>query len=473
MFCRFFIKLKFSKKIVYQIDSLHKLCIQQINKNMKILTKCIFIVLIISQSIKSQNYIDATASLEQLYFQLNKFKIATNISKDSLENAQLSIESLKFGFDDIAIKNINDESIGIVINGPGLLLDHFELITNYKLANFYNLILTDLSDKRYETPMDAFEVLEKATEAYFKKNEKYPKNYNDLVIESLIRPDKYPFSNNEWNYTMSLPISIDARTTSSHKKQEKYISLNWETKKITNKESDNFPKDSTNWSFTFNINEIKQSLLSDINIGLSPKSSSIEYFQKYGKFTLKGLSITAIPNNDIFEQTNFKINDISLNINNLFFQVLDTEGYPNFQNGSGDFSIKNLEFKIPPSITNDETINFLMLELGARNGLLRIRRADFNFRFYDNEFGIIEALFDSPFLKINISGQFSFDTRKKDFSSLDLFDTEIRINPISYGVRDIIREWEIENDKNLNREGPVIVLKLTGPVNKPTIIGLD
>ena len=56
---------------------------------------------------------------------------------------------------------------------------------------------------------------------------------------------------------------------------------------------------------------------------------------------------------------------------------------------------------------------------------------------------------------------------------LDLFDTEIRINPISYGVRDIIREWEIENDKNLNREGPVIVLKLTGPVNKPTIIGLD
>jgi len=89
MFCRFFIKLKYSKKIVYQIDSLHKLCIQQINKNMKILTKCIFIVLIIGQSIKSQNYIDATASLEQLYFQLNKFKIATNISKDSLENAQL------------------------------------------------------------------------------------------------------------------------------------------------------------------------------------------------------------------------------------------------------------------------------------------------------------------------------------------------------------------------------------------------
>ncbi len=440
---------------------------------MKILTKCVLSTLIISQCIKSQNYIDASASLEKLYLQLNKFKIATNISKDSLDNAQLSIQYFKFGFDDVAIKNIKNDSIGLVINGPGLSLNHFELVANYKLPNFYNLILSDLSDKRYETPMDAFEVLEKAAEAYLQKNNKYPKNYNDLVIETLIKPDKYPFSDNEWKYTMSLPLSIDARTTSRHKKQEKHISLNWETKRITNKESDNFPKDSSNWCFTFNINEIEQSLLSDINISLSPKNSSVEYFQKYGKFKLKGLSITAIPNNDIFEQTIFKINDIALNIDNLFFQVLDEKGYPNFQNGYGNFSIKNLEFKIPPSITDDETINFLMLELGARNGLLRIRRTDFNFRFYDNEFGIIEAFFDSPFLKINISGQFSIDSRKKDFSSLELFDTEIRINPISYGVRDIIRKWEIENDKNFNREGPVVVLKLTGPINKPIIIGLD
>ena len=440
---------------------------------MKILTKYIFLALFMGQIINSQNYSDATASLEQLYLQLNKLKIATNISRDSLKNAQLSIQSLKFGFNDIAINNITDESIDIVINGPGLMLDHFELITNYKLPNFYNLILTDLSDRRYETPMDAFEVLQKAAEAYLQKNNIYPQNYNDLVIESLISPDKYPFSNNEWNYNISLPISIEARTTSMHKRQEKRISLDWKSKKITNKESDNFAKDSMNWFFKFNINEIENSLLSDISIELFPENFSIEYFQKYGKFKLKGLSITAIPNNDIFEQTIFRINDIILNIKDLFIQVIDEKGYPNFQNGSGSFSIKNLEFKIPPSITEDETIKFLMLELGARNGLLRIRRSDFNFRFYDNEFGIIEALFDSPFLKINFSGQFSIDSRKRDFSSLDLFDTEIRINPISYGVRDIIREWEIENDKNLNREGPVIVLKLTGPVNKPTIIGLD
>ena len=440
---------------------------------MKILIKYILIILSISQSIKSQNFNNASASIEQAFFQLNKLAISTNLLKDSTNNGQLSIESLKFGFDDIAINNVDNEAINMIINGPNIFLDHFEFSTKYKLPNFYNLILTDLSDRRYETPVDAFEVLEKAAEAYLQKFNRYPKDYNDLIIESMISPNKYPFNNSEWNYNISLPLNITARTTSMHKRKGKIITLDWKTKTIVNKESDNFAIDSINWSLKFKINKTEQSLLSNTNVTLSPENFNMEFYQKYGRFSLKGMSITAVPNNDIFEQTIFNINDISLNINDLFFQIVNKKGYPNFQNGSGSFSIKNLELKIPPSIAADETINFLMLELGARNGLLRIRRSDISFRFYDNEFGIIKALFDSPFLKINISGQFSIDSRKKHLNSLDLFDTEIRINPISYGVRDIIRDWEIKNNKNLFREGPVVVIKLTGPINKLNIIGLD
>ena len=185
------------------------------------------------------------------------------------------------------------------------------------------------------------------------------------------------------------------------------------------------------------------------------------------------MSISVSPNNDVFEQAIFKINDISISASDLLFQIVNKDGYPNIQNGSGSFLIKNLELKIPPSLTEDETINFLLLKLGVRNGLIRIRKTDINFRFYDNEFGITEASFISPFLKLNISGQFSIDSRKNGLSSFDLFDTEIRINPISYGARDIIREWERKNKKNLYREGPVIIIKLSGPLNKPNIIGIN
>mgnify|MGYP003322950680 FL=1 len=40
-------------------------------------------------------------------------------------------------------------------------------------------------------------------------------------------------------------------------------------------------------------------------------------------------------------------------------------------------------------------------------------------------------------------------------------------------MRDIIREWELNNNKNLYREGSVIIIGLSGPANKPLIIGVD
>ena len=440
---------------------------------MKILRKSIFLILLINLNIRSQNYNDASLSLEQAFIQLKKLKISTNLLKDSLNNGQISLHSAKFGFDEVKINNVNNESIEMVINGPNFIFDHFNFRTNYRLPNFYNLLLSEVSNRRYETPLDAFEILEKAIQTYFQKFSKYPKDYNDLVIESIIRPNKYPFSNNEWRYNISLPFNIVAETTSMHKRKGKSISLDWKTKTIANKESDDIDKESIKWSFDFKINKIEQSILSNTNVTLFPENFIIEFYQKYGKLSLNGLSITSAPNNNVFEQTIFKINDLNISASDLFFQIDNKEGYPNIQNGSGHFLIKNLEFKIPPSLTEDETINFLFVKLGVRNGLIRIRKADINFRFYDNEFGMAEASFISAFLKLNISGQFSIDQRKNGLSSFDLFDTEIRINPISFGTRDIIREWELKNSKSLYREGPVIIIKLSGPLSNPNIIGIN
>ena len=79
----------------------------------------------------------------------------------------------------------------------------------------------------------------------------------------------------------------------------------------------------------------------------------------------------------------------------------------------------------------------------------------------------------SGFLKVKLNGQFSMNTNKSIFKSIDFFNTEIRISPISYGVRDLIRVWEIENEKNLYREGPVIVLSLNGPFDNLIIKGIE
>ena len=147
---------------------------------------------------------------------------------------------------------------------------------------------------------------------------------------------------------------------------------------------------------------------------------------------------------------------------------------PRIQNGRGDFSLRNFELKLPPELIVDETMKSIMQDLGVRNGLIRIRELGLNFHFYDNEFGAISLSFISPFLKISLNGQISLDKNNTTLlNSVQLFDTELRISPISYGVRDIIRQWEIDNNKSLNREGPVIVLKISGSLSNPTIIGID
>ena len=444
-----------------------------VRKNIKNRLKINLLLLFITTTSFGQNFNDLSFSLKKTFFQLDELNFKTNISPDSSNNGTIFIQSFKFGFDDIKFDNIKNKNISTVINGPNLYLDYVAIKANYLLPNFYTLLLSDLSDRRFEVPVDAISILEKAISAYYLKFNRAPNSYDDLIVNSLIKGSIYPFNNNEWSYQLFLPDSLVAITTSYYKQPKKSISYDLKTKSFINKISDQLSKENIFWSFKFEVNDIRQSFLSDLNLVFLDDSMEIELFQKHGKFDLGSISLFAIPNNDIFEQTIFQSNNIKLEINDLFLTIIKNNKLPNVKNGNGALSIKNLELKIPPSLAGDETIKILMRDLGIRNGLIRFRRIDISFRFYDSEFGTINLIFDSSFLKINVNGQFSVNTRKDDLGKINFFDTEIRINPISYGMRDIIREWELNNKKNLNREGAVIVINLSGPANKPLIIGVD
>ena len=441
-------------------------------KNKNLINQIIFLSAIVSY-FYSQDYPNASLKLDKLFFQINSLKGKTIFSKDSMNNIDFNLDYLNIGFDDISIKSKRNKSIDLLINGPNLNFENLDLNANYTLPNYYNLILSDLSEKRYEIPKDAFEILEKGVNAYKSIFGKYPKKYNDLIVESIINTSKYPFNKHEWSYTFKLPNYIIGTTTSMHKHPIKTITYDWKNKNIIDLESSKYNYGDINWNIVFKIRDIKQKFLSDLKINLEPENKNIEFYQRNGKFDLNGLIINIIPNNDIFEQTIFKLNKISLEINDLFFQLMMKNNKSNIQNGRANFILRNFELKIPQTLLIDETISIFMKELGVKNGLIRIRLFELGIHFYDNEFGLITASFVSPFLKINFNGQISIDPNKEIQTSMDLFDTELRINPISYGVRDIIRRWEIENNKDLNREGPVIVLKFTGPISKPKIIGLD
>ena len=201
--------------------------------------------------------------------------------------------------------------------------------------------------------------------------------------------------------------------------------------------------------------------MSNIEISLGTEKNSYELFQRNGLFSINDLYV--VPKDNIFQQSIIKLNNISLNTKDIYINVLKEKDKYIIENGRLKFILSNFEIKVPELLTSDNSISDIMHKLGIRNGLFRVRKVDFELNFYDNEFGSFRSNFISSFLKVKLNGQFSMNTNKSIFKSIDLFNTEIRISPISYGVRDLIRVWEIENEKNLYREGPVIVLSLNGP----------
>ena len=116
----------------------------------------LIILSIFLTNICGQSKPDASLSLDQIFFQLNNLKIGANLDDDSSGSASFSLNLFKIGFKDFAISN-NNTITEVKINGPNIELEDLDLNTQYTLPNYYNIILSDISDSRYEIPIDGIE----------------------------------------------------------------------------------------------------------------------------------------------------------------------------------------------------------------------------------------------------------------------------------------------------------------------------
>jgi hypothetical protein len=330
-----------------------------------------------------------------------------------------------------------------------------------------------LADRRVEIPMDGLNILEKAVEVFFNENGRFPDTFNELAIKSYILVNKYPFNQQKWVYELNLPNNIKSVTTSFHPARfRRTLTLDWNSRKIIGLKSDTFSEEMIPWEFTLNINKIEQKLLSDIKLSLNPDISKVEFTQKKARFQLNGINIYAIPKSELAEQARFRLSDLILEISSLVIERQQIGDAPRIYNGSGQFTLRNFEIKIPPLLSSDEDIADIAKQLGVRNGLFKVRQLDLKLALKDNRFGEIHAGFIAPFLKINLDGEFSYSQSITD-PQIQLQNMVLKINPISYGVRDLILNWEKENNQSLPRQGATVILKLDGPLYSPIIHGLD
>ena len=158
-----------------------------LHKKFKLVQKNIIVLILFLTTMYGQNNRDVSLSLDQIFFQLNNLKLGASLDDDSSGSASFSLNLFKIGFKDFTITN-NNTTTEVKINGPNIELEDLELNTQYTLPNYYNIILSDLSDRRYEIPIDGIEILEKAIQTYKTKNNKYPIHLmSSLFISLLVR----------------------------------------------------------------------------------------------------------------------------------------------------------------------------------------------------------------------------------------------------------------------------------------------
>ena len=77
-----------------------------------------------------------------------------------------------------------------------------------------------------------------------------------------------------------------------------------------------------NWSLHWKISNIKQTFISDIDIKSLHDKLGLEIYQQKGNFNLENMSVALVPNNDLLNNL-FKMNNVILEINDLFLQYSD------------------------------------------------------------------------------------------------------------------------------------------------------
>ena len=440
-------------------------------KNRSHLILFIFGFSLVAQSVPSGNL-----TLDEIAIQLNGLNVNGLLREDQEGNASLSIGLLKFGFNNIRAstsKDTNKQYISFTIGGPNIDLNEFELSVRSEFPNFFHSILTELADHRVEVPTDGLTILEKAIDVYFNENGRFPGSFNELAVKSYILINKYPFNQQKWVYELDLPNNIRSVTTSFHHARfRRTLILDWNSRKIMGLESENYSKESIPWNFNLNVNKVEQKLFSDIKVIIGPDISNIEFTQKKARLQLKGINISAIPKSEMVDQARFRLSDVILEITNLVMETQKIGDSPRVYNGTGQFTLRNFEIKIPSLLSSDEDIANIAEKLGIKNGLFRVRQVDLKLTLKDDRFGEIHAMFVAPFLKINLDGEFSYSQIESD-PNVYLQNMVLKINPISYGVRDLILNWEKENEQSLPRQGATIILKLDGSMDDPIIHGLD
>ncbi len=438
-----------------------------------IIFKRFIILLVIPLCAQSDEKYNATIYETGLYAKDLHFEWKPLHKEMELHSAD--IRELNFRFSDLDLNYIGNDkkkTASIKFSGPNFSLEHLTVRSNIYSENWVTKEKIARLDKRESIPKLSIEAIASGIDLYMIDHSTLPGNINELAVKQYLDMNIPPLNDYSWSYTLELPEQIIAEPTHINVTPSAHsIYYDWQTRSFqldTEKDSlYNVPL--VDWKYIFEIENISQVFSSNIELEISEGNSEFDLKMKRGQFKISKTSFSATPGKQLDDRSSLSLPEFLLEANDVVLNG-STSGTPIIHRGKGKFRIRNFEIKIPKGIKEEPEIDAMLKTLGIWNNSLMVRLIEFDINLINEFTGDMGFRFQTPFLKVSVDGDFSL--RQGDsIPRLVLHNTEVRIHPISLGIRKWLREWEQKNGKVFDRQGATIVLKVNGPIEDPIIQG--
>ena len=415
-----------------------------------------------------------TLSFDGIGFFIKNIEADWNsIKSDYTLNGKLKTFELGFKRSEIQFSDKDDRNkFRMNFQGPELSFLGFNLSIENKSPDWIKVARSRFREQYQKPALDGINLLSKAVESFSISEGRQPEVLEDLISKKYINLGTYPFNDNSFSFSIDSYGIISATTPSRSKsRSNQTIFYDTKTKDISGDYIAKSNIDTIAWQYKVNVQEISQTFSSEASLSYSRDSSDFEFLQKKGRFKVSGVSLEAIPGTNINDLAQFRLNDILLETSNInmFGYIIDS--IPKVDHGKGHFTMRDLEINIPTSLSEDIEINYFLEQLGIWNGVFKIRLIDFEINLLSSRLGEIRIRFQTPFLNISLDGDISL-SQNNTSPKISFQQTDVRIKPISLGVRTMIRKWEKNKDIVLPRKNGVIMLKINGPIFRPQIDGI-
>ena len=405
--------------------------------------------------------------LNDLTFNFNSDSINhDNSYKLKLDEIKISLSNFKSNTSDSG----NIKHYQFNLSGPDIKIKNVLLNRSIYSTNWITTERIKLLKKRESIPKKALIAIRDAILRYEIDNLKQPESLDVLATNKYINLKGNLFADQTWSYHLNMPNNIIAKPTKINPYPlNKIITYDWKLLDFINDpklDSLNMTRNAA-WNYNLKIENITHLLKSIIEIQIDSSKNNFQLKIQESGFVIDEIMFEGIPNDELSKLIRINIPHFKIDLTDIWLES-DLSKSLIAHRGKIEFNINNLEIKIPAELKDEPQIQKLLNQLGIWNNALLIKQIKLNLNIIDKNTSEINLIVESPALEIDLFGGLS---TKQEPNKREIYLTKVnlKINPVSLGIKTWIKNWEKEYEVELKRINGLIILDLEGPIKNPSI----